>query len=40
MGGLIDDRYDERSVWDPEIKGFVSGDLTQEHSSTQGFVWV
>ena len=38
-GGLIDDRCSERSVWDPDIEGYVPGDLTQEHSNTQGFVW-
>ena len=37
-GGLFDDRYNERSFWDPDIEGSVPGDLTQEHSSTHGFV--
>ena len=27
-GGLFVGWYSERSVWDPDIKGFVSGDLT------------
>ena len=38
-GGLFDDRYSERSVWDPDIRGSIPSGLTQVHSSTQRFVW-
>ena len=38
-GGLFDDRYSERSVWDPGIEGSIPNGLTQVHSSTQRFVW-
>ena len=38
-GGLFDDRYSERSVWDLSIEGSIPGGLTQVHSSTKRFVW-
>ena len=37
-GGLFDDRYSERLVWDPGIEGSISSGLTQVHSSTHRFV--
>ena len=38
-GGLVDDRYSERSLWDPGIEGSVFDGLTRRHSSTQRFIW-
>ena len=36
--GLFDDRYSERSVWEPNIEGSIPGGLTQAHSCTKRFV--
>ena len=38
-GGLFDERYSERSIWDHGIEGSIPGGLTKVHNSTQGFVW-
>ena len=39
LGGLFDDKYCKRSVWDPDIEGSIPGRWTQVHSSTHEFVW-
>lgn len=38
-GGLVDDKYIQRSVWDLGTEGTIHDRLTQRQSITQWFIW-
>jgi len=38
-GRLVEDKFGQRLVWDPDIEGSIHGGLTQRHTITHWFVW-